>query len=104
MRRMALVAVLTLVCSSYAFAQSDDYNKFEFFGGYSLMHFDRATETNNANLTALLESKEVLNGFNVSAHYNFHRYAGVVFDYSFTLEKTSSLRHFQAHLLLSPVP
>ena len=83
MRRMPLVAVLTLLCSSYAFAQSDDYNKYEFFGGYSLMHFDRATETNNANLTALLESKEVLNGFNVSAHYNFHRYAGVVFDYSY---------------------
>lgn len=83
MHRMALVAVLTLLCSSYAFAQSDDYKKFEFFGGYSLMHFDRATESNNANLTALLESKEVLNGFNVSANYNFHKYVGVVFDYSY---------------------
>jgi opacity protein-like surface antigen len=83
MRRMALVVVLTLLCCSYAFAQSDDYKKFEFFGGYSLMHFDRATESNNANFTALLESKEVLNGFNVSATYNFHKYVGAVFDYSF---------------------
>lgn len=83
MRRMALVTVLTLLCSSYAFAQSDEYKKYEFFGGYSLMHFDRATESNNANLTTLLESKEILNGFNVSANYNFHKYAGVVFDYSY---------------------
>jgi opacity protein-like surface antigen len=83
MRKMALMAVLTLLCSSYAFAQSDDYKKFEFFGGYSLMHFDRATESNNQRLTDLLESKELLNGFNVSADYNFHKYVGVVFDYSY---------------------
>jgi opacity protein-like surface antigen len=83
MRIVALVAALTFICSSHAFGQSDDYKKVEVFGGYSLMHFDRATESNNANLTALLESKEVLNGFNVSANYNFHKYAGVVFDYSY---------------------
>ena len=82
MRRTALV-VFTLLCSSYAFGQSDDYKKVEVFGGYSLMHFDRAAETNNANLTTLLEGKELLNGFNVSANYNFHKYAGVVFDYSY---------------------
>ena len=58
MRRMALV-VLTLLCSSYAFGQSDDYKKVEVFGGYSLMHFDRAAETNNPNLTTLLEGKEL---------------------------------------------
>jgi opacity protein-like surface antigen len=82
MRKFALVAVVTLVCSSYAVAQ-DDYRKYEFFGGYSIMHFDRATDSNNARLTELLERKEVLNGFNVSANYNFHKYAGVVFDYSY---------------------
>jgi hypothetical protein len=80
---MALLAVLTLLCSSYVVAQSDDYKKYEVFGGYSLMHFDRATESNNPNFTALLESKEILNGFNVSANYNFHKFVGVVFDYSY---------------------
>jgi hypothetical protein len=60
-----LLAVLTVLCSSNAFAQSDDCKKFEFLGSYSLMHFDSATESNSANLTALLESKELLNGFNV---------------------------------------
>lgn len=92
MRRMALV-VLTLLCSSYAFGQ-DDYRKVEVFGGYSLMHFDRAAETNNANLTALLESKEILNGFNVSANYNFHKYAGVVFDYSYHFREDEFLTEF----------
>jgi opacity protein-like surface antigen len=79
---MALAMVLALLCSSYAFAQSD-YKKYELFGGYSLIHFDRATDSNNATLTDLLERKEILNGFNVSANYNFHKYAGVVFDYSY---------------------
>ena len=83
MCKMALVATITLLFSSYTVGQSRDYHKYELFGGYSIMHFDRATESNNANLTTLLESKEVLNGFNVSANINFHKYAGVIFDYSY---------------------
>ncbi len=95
MRKILLMTVVTVLCSSNAVAQSDDYKKYEFFGGYSLMHFDRATASNNANLTALLESKEILNGFNVSLNANFNKYAGVIFDYSY---------HFRGDSFIITVP
>jgi opacity protein-like surface antigen len=98
MRKIAWLAVITLLCSSYAVAQSDDYKKYELFGGYSIMHFDRATESNNPNFTALLESKEVLNGFNVTGTVNFHKYVGAVFDYSY------HFREDEFNLTLTGVP
>jgi hypothetical protein len=67
------------------------------------MHFDRAAETNNPNLTTLLEGKELLNGFNVSANYNFHKYAGVVFDYSAHFREDEFNTTFSGQLLLLPV-
>jgi opacity protein-like surface antigen len=66
-----------------AFAQ-DDYKKIEFFGGYSLMNFDNAAgNSNNAVVNDLLGEKELLQGFNAAINYNFHKYVGAKFDYSF---------------------
>ena len=84
------------LCASSAFAQkSDDYNKVEFYGGYSynraqpntetLMIFgtrlpacsSAAAATIGANFQTLLCQRRGFNGFDTSLAYNVSRYVGI---------------------------
>jgi len=69
---------LLFACSAMAQAQ-DDYNGWEFYGGYSYLHSDSGIEE-------ALDDDDVnfhSHGFNASITGNFHRYVGGKFDYSF---------------------
>jgi opacity protein-like surface antigen len=88
MKRLVTLAALLLVFAPAALAQSDDYKKWEFFGGYSALSFDNlGGDTNNANVNDVLDEKNTLRGFNVAFGYNFHKYVGAKFDYSLHLRE-----------------
>jgi opacity protein-like surface antigen len=79
------VTLVTLILfSTITAVAQDDYKKYEFFGGYSAMHVDNlAGDTSNAAVNDVLGEKQTLRGFNLAAGYNFHKYVGAKFDYSF---------------------
>jgi len=88
MKRLMALAAFLLVFAPAAPAQSDDYKKWEFFGGYSALSFDNlGGDTNNANVNDVLDEKNTLRGFNLAFGYNFHRYVGAKFDYSLHLRE-----------------
>jgi opacity protein-like surface antigen len=93
MRRLLLLATLLLVSAPAALAQSDDYKKWEFFGGYSAMQFDTlGGDTDNANINDTLSGRNTLRGFELAVTRNFHRYLGVKFDYSLHLREDEFAR------------
>ncbi|HJU56333.1 MAG TPA: outer membrane beta-barrel protein [Pyrinomonadaceae bacterium] len=68
--------------------QSDEYKKWEFFGGYSALNFDNlGGDTDNANINDVLGEKNTLRGLELALTYNFHKYVGVKFDYSLHLRE-----------------
>lgn len=84
MKKVLTLAALMLVMAPGALAQSDEYVKFEFFGGYSYTHFDNLSgDTDNVAVDEVLSGRNSLNGFNAAVNYNFHRYVGAKFDYSY---------------------
>ena len=89
MKRLLTLAVLLLVLGpAAALAQSDEYRKIEFFGGYSTMLFDNlGGDTDNAAIDDLLGGRDNLRGFNVALNYNIHKYVGVKADYSLHLRE-----------------
>ena len=93
MKRLLALLALILASTPAALAQADDYNKYEFFGGYSTMQFDSAAgETNNANVNDVFGEKNTLRGFNLGLTRNVHRYVGVKFDYSLHLREDNFSR------------
>lgn len=83
MNRWVSLVTLILFSTITVFAQ-DEYKKYEFFGGYSAMHVDNlAGDTSNAAVNDVLGEKQTLRGFNLAVGYNFHKYVGAKFDYSF---------------------
>jgi opacity protein-like surface antigen len=88
MKRLLTLVALLLTCSPAAFAQSDDYKKWEFFGGYSAMQFDNiGGDTGNPNVDDTLSGRNTLRGFELSVTRNVHKYVGVKFDYSLHLRE-----------------
>lgn len=99
--RLLLLAILISTCASMALAQgTDDYNKFEVYGGYSLGRFERnlskASFTSGggtqtfSNLCSTATGDEIgpnfqkffcqrrnFNGFDASVTYNLSKYIGV---------------------------
>ena len=71
------IAIMILVCASFATAQSNDYKKYEFFAGYS-----QAVVVHGIEDDAILDDPEDYYGFNTSVTRNFSRYAGVKLDFS----------------------
>jgi len=85
---MLAVIALMLVCTTATLAQSDDYKKYEFFGGYSALNFDNlGGDTNNAAINDILGEKNTLRGFELAITRNFHKYVGAKFDYSLHLRE-----------------
>lgn len=90
MRRVLTAAALLLVLAPGTLAQSDDYKKWEFFGGYSGMQFDNlGGDTGNEVVDEVLGERNTLRGFELSLTRNFHKYVGVKFDYSLHLREDS---------------
>jgi opacity protein-like surface antigen len=87
------ILALLLASSSAAFAQNTDYKKWEFFGGYSALHFDNlGGDTDSAAVDDLLGGRQTLRGLEVSLTYNFHKYVGVKGDWSLHLREDNFSR------------
>jgi hypothetical protein len=75
MSKVFLLAVLIAGCAPMAFAQSsDDYNKLEFYGGYSHNRVD------SGRGGSIISDREGFNGFNTAVTGNITRYVGLKFD------------------------
>src|SRR5215212_5132232 len=93
MERLIALATVVLVFTTAASAQSDDYKRYEFFGGYSALHLDNlAGDTSSPRLNDVLGEKQTLRGFNLAAGWNFHKYVGAKFDYSLHLREDEFTR------------
>jgi opacity protein-like surface antigen len=93
MKRLIIIPALLLVLTPTVLAQSDDYRKIEFFGGYSAMQFDNlGGNVNNTAVDAVLGEKDNLRGFNLALGANFHKYVGAKFDYSLHLREDNFTR------------
>jgi opacity protein-like surface antigen len=91
-RGFTLIAFVILLAPT-AFAQHDDYKKWEFFGGYSALGFDTlAGDTDIAAVNDVLSGRNTLRGFELSVTRNFHRYWGVKGDYSLGLREDNFTR------------
>ena len=74
--------MLIFACASLAAAQSDDYKKFEFFGGYSHNRIDTGIGDDDPSLGDIINEREGFNGFNTSVTGNISRYVGLKFDFA----------------------
>jgi len=87
------IAGLLLICTTATLAQNSDYKKWEFFGGYSALHFDNlGGDTNSAAVNDVLGEKQTLRGFELAITRNFHKYVGAKFDYSLHLREDNFTR------------
>lgn len=69
MNRLLFLLGIILVFGSFAFTQSNDYKKNEYYGGYSNQQVDNG-------------QRDSFNGFEVAYIRNFHRYFGAKADFS----------------------
>ncbi|HEY5403749.1 MAG TPA: hypothetical protein VIK24_12835, partial [Pyrinomonadaceae bacterium] len=92
MKRVLPLAALLLIFPTIALAQSDDYKKWEFFGGYSALFLDVPDNTDITALNDVLSDKNNLRGLNLAVTRNFHRYFGAKFDYSLHLREDNFTR------------
>ena len=93
MKRLVTIGAFLLVFAPAALAQSDEYKKWEFFGGYSASNFDNlAGDTDNVNLNSVLDEKNTMRGFNLAINRNFRKYFGAKFDYSLQLREDNFAR------------
>lgn len=76
------LAVMIVACASMAAAQTTDYNKVEFFGGFSHNRVDTGIDDSEPELSDIINEREGFNGFNASIVGNFNRYVGVKGDFS----------------------
>jgi len=75
MGRILLLAILVAACASISFAQStDDYKKWEFYGGYSHNRIDTGSGNN------IISDREGFNGFDTAVTGNITRYVGLKVD------------------------
>lgn len=89
MKKIILGLSLAIISSFSALAQSTtDYNKAEFFVGYSNNQVDRGTNQNNS-FNNFFEDRASFHGFNVSGVANVSRYFGIKGDVSGTYNNES---------------
>jgi hypothetical protein len=80
MSKTLLLAILMVCFGSTAFAQSTDYNKWEFYGGYSHNRIDTGIGDDDPSLDDIIDEREGFHGFNTSITGNITRYVGLKFD------------------------
>src|SRR5690349_25069861 len=85
-KRILTLFTMLLICATAAFAQSSDYTRWEFFGGYSALQFDTlGGDTGSSRVDDILSGRNTLRGFELAVTRNFHKYVGATFDYSLQL-------------------
>ncbi|MGH9897431.1 MAG: outer membrane protein [Pyrinomonadaceae bacterium] len=78
MKKLLALFMFVFCSATFTFAQStDDYHKFEVYGGYS---HNRVDTTIGGDFT---DDRTGFNGFNASITGNISRYIGLKFDYAF---------------------
>jgi hypothetical protein len=84
MRKLLLLASFILACAPLSFAQtgSEDYNKVEFYGGYSHNRVDTGINNNDPEFDDIIDEREGFHGFETSITGNVHKYVGLKFDVS----------------------
>src|SRR6185295_16998416 len=86
--RILTLFTMLLICATAGFAQSRDYTKWEFFGGYSALQFDTlGGDTGSQRVDDVLSGRNTLRGFELAVTRNFHKYVGATFDYSLHLRE-----------------
>lgn len=83
MKKLILALCLTILASVFAFAQSTDYKKTEFFVGYSNGQVDTGADSGN-NVNDFFDDRLSFHGFNASGVVNVSRYFGIKGDVSGT--------------------
>jgi len=93
MKHFLILTMLALILVPVAMAQTPDYDRWEFFGGYSTMSFDNlGGNTTVPELNEFFDDKNNLRGLNVSITRNIHKYVGIKFDYSLHLREDNFTR------------
>ena len=83
MRKFLLLAAFILACAPLSFAQgTDEYNKVEFYGGYTHNRVDTGFNDNDPDFNDIIDEREGFNGFEASVTGNVHKYVGLKFDVS----------------------
>ena len=82
MFKTTLIGAIILACASIVAAQTDDYKKFEFFGGYSHNRIDTGIGDEDPALQDIINEREGFHGFNTSVTGNLTRYFGLKLDVS----------------------
>ena len=83
MIKTRLMGMIVIACASIGMAQStDDYKKFEIFGGYSHNRVDTGIGEDDPSLRDIIHERESFHGFNVSVTGNLSRYFGLKGDFS----------------------
>ncbi len=82
MGKFLFLAILMVSCASMAFAQTSDYNKFEFYGGYSHNRVDTGIEDSEPQLDDIVDEREGFHGLNTSVTGNLNRYFGLKADFA----------------------
>ena len=84
MGRTLLLAILVAACASISLAQStDDYKKWEFYGGYSHNRVDTGSGS------SLISDREGFNGFDTAVTGNITRYVGLKVDFAGHFKSTT---------------
>ena len=89
MRRLVSLAMLIAACASVSLAQSDDYNKYDIFVGYSHNRVDTGIGDDDPQLDDVFDEREGFHGFNASVTGNISRYIGLKGDLSGHWKKKS---------------
>lgn len=84
MRKILFLAFIIAATAPLTFGQSDDYNKVEFYGGYSHNRVDTGIDDNSVDpdIRDIFDETTGFHGFNTSITRNFHRYVGAKFDFA----------------------
>jgi hypothetical protein len=81
MRKLFFAAIIIACAAPFASAQTGgDYNKYDFYAGFSHNRVDVGFDDPNQNF---LQNREGFNGVEGAATYNLSRYFGVKGDYTF---------------------
>jgi hypothetical protein len=81
-----MIGMMILALASIAAAQSD-YNRFEFFAGYSNNQMGTGIRDDDPGLGSTFGSRENTHGFETSVTGNVSRYVGMKFDFSAHFKK-----------------
>jgi hypothetical protein len=92
MKYIFLTLALLLTLSAFTFAQSSDYNKGEFYIGYSNGQVDTGNNFSNSGnaVQNFFANRANFNGFEAAGVYNLSRYVGLKADLSGTYHRSGS--------------